>query len=214
MALVVAAIPALVLALGWIVLQRLTLVVATSIALEFASDAEVNEETCRRAASFAEYGYRKLAVYRGRFRETAFSIVVMAGPDGASWAEVTDQLWETASVFGPRLVRTTTDSMMPPGSTLVQCIRSGPPQTIVAEHRRVLESLERRGLLADRLDDDEILKRFEFETLAIQAMLRRSVWRTALDLAWRRPLRRHHGRPALADDPRAGARIDAWLAAR
>ena len=71
-----------------------------------------------------------------------------------------------------------------------------------------------RGLLPDRLTDDETLARFESETRAAQAKLRRSMWRTALDVAWRRPLRRHHGRPALAADPGAGARIDAWLMAR
>jgi hypothetical protein len=211
--LVVAAIPALVLAVGLVVLQRLRLVVATSIELERAGDAEVNDETHRRAASFSECGYRQLAVYRGRFRETGFSIVVMAGPGGESWAEVTDQVWETASAYGPRLVRTATNAMMPAGPTFVQCIPAGPPETIVAEHRRVLETLERRGLRPDRLDDDEILRRFESETWATMAILKRSPWRTAVDLAWRRPLRRHHGRPALASDPRAEERIDAWLAA-
>ncbi|MGH7588981.1 MAG: hypothetical protein ACRELU_10335 [Gemmatimonadota bacterium] len=200
--------------MSWVVFQRLTLVAATSIELEDASDAEVNEETRRKSSSFAECGYRKLAVYRGRFHETAFSIVVMSGPDGTSWAEVTDQVWETASAFGPRLVRTATNSMMPPGSTPVQCVPSGSPETIVAEHRRLLASLERRGLQPDRLDVDEILRRFEFETRATQAMLRQSMWRTATDLAWRRPLRLHHGRPVLGEDPRAGARIDAWLAVR
>jgi hypothetical protein len=73
--------------------------------------------------------------------------------------------------------------------------------------------MERRGLRPDRLDDDEILRRFESETWATMAILKRSPWRTAVDLAWRRPLRRHHGRPALASDPRAEERIDAWLAA-
>jgi hypothetical protein len=60
----------------------------------------------------------------------------------------------------------------------------------------------------------ETLARFESETRAAQARLRQSMWRTTLDVAWRRPLEQHHGRPALAVDPRAEARIDAWLAAR
>lgn len=196
-----------------VVIQRLVLAAATALALEPATEAEVNEKTRQRAASFSACGYRWLAVYRGRTREARFSIVVMSGPDGTSWAEVTDRLWEAASTFGPRLLRTATDSMMPPGPALVQCVPSAAPETIVAEHGRALVTLAGRGLRPDRLADDELLLRFESETRDAQAILKRSMWRTAVDLAWRKPLRRHHGRPALADDPRAGARIDAWLAA-
>lgn len=205
---------ALLLAGAAVALQRLILGATTALALEPGRDDEVNEETRRREASFGASGYRRLAVYRGRLGDTRFHIVVMSGTGGTSWAEVTDRVWEAASTFGPRLLRTATDSMMPPGSALVQCLPSAAPETIVAEHQRALALLADRGLRPDRLADDEVLHRFESETRAVQASLTRSMWRTAADLAWRKPMRRHHGRPALADDPRAGARIDAWLAAR
>ena len=204
---------ALILIGAWVIVQRLTLAAATSADLELSGEGAANEETHRRAASFTGCGYRKLAVYHARLRDADFSIIVMAGPDGTSWAEVTDRLWEVASTFGSKLLRTATHSMLPPGSTLVQCIPSGAPETIVAEHQRALASLAGRGLQPDRHSDAVLLARFESETQTTRAALKRSIWRTAMGLAWRRPLRQHHGRPALVDDPRAEKRIDAWLAA-
>ena len=198
--------------IGWILVQRFTLAASAGVELARAGPADMNEGTRSQVASFAELGYRELAVYEARFRGGKFSIVVMAGPGGTAWAEVTDRLWEVASTFGPRLLRTVTSSMLPPGPTLVQCVRSAPPRTIVAEHERALALLAERGLSPERLEDDEILARFESETRAARALLRRSMGRTALQLAWRRPLARHHGRPALSEDPGAGARIDAWRA--
>ncbi|HKY59742.1 MAG TPA: hypothetical protein VJP59_01915 [Gemmatimonadota bacterium] len=200
--------------IGWIMVQRFALAASAGVELARAGPADMNEGTRCQVASFAELGYRELAVYEARFSGGKFSLVVMAGPGGTAWAEVTDRLWEVASTFGPRLLRTVTRSMLPPGPTLVQCVRSAPPRIIVAEHERALALLAERGLSPDRLEDHEILARFESETRAAQALLRRSMARTALELAWRRPLARHHGRPALAADPRAGTRIDAWLGTR
>lgn len=213
---VMAAFPVLVLiGTWWILLQRMALVASARIELERAGAAEMNAETNRKVAAFSELGYRELAIYRAHFRGIDFHLVVMAGPDGASWAEVTDKLWDVASMFGDRLMCTTSHRMiLPQPATLVQCIPEGAPEAIVDEHRRALASLARRGLQPDRLTGDAILARFESETRAAQAELRQSMWRTALDVAWRRPLGRHHGRPALAVDPGAGARIDAWLTAR
>ncbi|HET6341216.1 MAG TPA: hypothetical protein VFG78_03440 [Gemmatimonadota bacterium] len=211
-----AAFPLFVLAgVWWVLLQRMALVASARIELELADPAEVDAKTRRRVARFSELGYRELAVYRAHFRRAGFNLVVMAGPDGASWAEVTDKLWEMTSAFGHRLMITASHRMIAPQpATLVQCIPRGAPDTILDEHRRALASLAQRGLLPDRLTDDEALARFESATRDAQAKLRRSMWRTTLDVAWRRPLQRHHGRPALAEDPRAGARIDDWLAAR
>jgi hypothetical protein len=213
---VMATIPVFVLAgMWWVLLQRLALGASAKIELELSGLAEVDAKTRRKVAAFSELGYRELAIYRAHFHGAGFSLVVMTGHDGASWAEVTDKLWEVASAFGHRLMCTASHRMMAPQrATLVQCIPRGAPETIVAEHRHALASLAQDGLQPDRLDDDEILARFEAETRAAQARLRQSMWRTTLDVAWRRPLRQHHGRPALAVDPRAGARIDAWLAAR
>lgn len=201
-----------IVAASWIVAQRLALAASASVELLRADAAGLNEETRRKVASFAALGYRELAVYEARFRGGEFNIVVMAGPGATSWAEVTDRLWEVASTFGPRLLRTATRSMLPPGPVLVQGLPSATPEAIVAEHERALAVLGALGLRPDRLDDGELVSRFESETWATQALLERSRWRTAVDLAWRMPLRRHHGRPVVANDSRAGARIDAWLA--
>lgn len=211
-----AAFPVFVLAgVWWVLLQRMALAASARIELELADWAEVDAKTRRKVAVFSELGYRELASYRAHFRRAGFSLVVMAAPDGASWAEVTDKLWEVTSAFGHRLMCTASHRMMAPQpATLVQCIPRGAPETIIEEHRRALASLVQRGLQPDRLTDDEVLARFESATRDAQAKLRRSMWRTTLDVAWRRPLRRHHGRPVLGEDPRAGARIDAWLAAR
>lgn len=213
---VMAAFPVFVLVVvWWILLQRMALVASARIEIERAGSAEVNAATSRKVATFSELGYRELATYRAHFRGVDFHLVVMVGPDGASWAEVTDKLWDVASTFGHRLMCTATHRMIPPQpATLVQCIPKAAPATIVDQHRRALALLVRGGLQPDRLTDDAILARFESETRAAQAELRQSMWRTALDVAWRRPLRRHHGRPALTVDPGAGARIDAWLTAR
>ena len=157
--------------IGWILVQRFTLAASAGVELARAGPADLNEGTRSQVASFAELGYRELAVYEARFRGGKFSIVVMAGPGGTAWAEVTDRLWEVASTFGPRLLRTVTSSMLPPGPTLVQCVRSAPPRTIVAEHERALALLAERGLSPERLEDDEILARFESETRAARALL-------------------------------------------
>jgi hypothetical protein len=141
---------------------------------------------------------RGYSAWSGRFR---IVVSLLLGPDGKSYASVTDAVVQVASEFpeGRSLITRNTNVQALPSNRLVNLVYGARPDALVAAHARALDSLAGHGHFPLTLTASELAG------IAIDSELEAIEW-----IKQQGRLRRPANNKTLTESPDQDARIAAW----